>query len=121
MLDHPGTATWKRVMTEFAGVEPGSEKMRRQPFMFPRHVLESLRQFCLEKHGKSLEDYIMQSGAFSEWNVLGHHCWLYHHDDFHWVDSSKDELPPLLCYQAWSHDPLEKNIPIFEKILNPES
>lgn len=118
LLDHKGTATWKRVMEEFMGQSPGSEFMRRQPFVFPRHVFKSLRKLCVERHGVDLETYIMRSNAFSEFNVMGFHCWLHHHDDFHWIDSSKEELPPMLCHQAWSHDPIEKNIPIFEKILN---
>ncbi len=117
MLAHPGTATWKRVMTEFFGVEPPSEMMRRQPFMFPARVLETLRGFCVQKHGISLSEYIMNQKAFSEWNVLGFHCWLHHRDLFHWVDSSVGELPPLLVRQFWSHDPIEKNIEEIRRIL----
>lgn len=117
MLAHPGTATWKRVMTEFFGIEPPSEFMRRQPFMFPAFVLASLREFCANTHRVTLEEYIMGSKAFSEWNVLGFHCWLHHRDLFHWVDSSVDELPPLLVRQFWSHDPVEKNLTEIQTIL----
>ena len=117
MLTHPGTAAWKRVMTEFFGSEPNSEKMRRQPFVFPRKVLQTLREYCFQKHRKSLDDYIMGADAFSEWNVLGEHCWRHHHDMFHWVDSSVDPLPELTVLQTWSHDPLEKNVPTFNQIL----
>lgn len=117
MLAHAGTATWKRVMTQFRGQEPPSEFMRRQPFVFPRHVFASLRDYCWQKHGRTLEQYIMESGAFSEFNVIGHHCWTRHHDDFHWIDSSKDELPPPLVRQFWSHDPIEKNLEEIQTIL----
>jgi hypothetical protein len=136
MLAHPGTATWKKVMTEFFGVEPPAEFMRRQPFMFPSSVLATLRTFCvmkhdatleeyvmnqkafcLQKHGVSLSEYIMNQKAFSEWNVTGFHCWLHHRDLFHWVDSSVDELPPLRVNQMWSHDPIEKNIEEIRRIL----
>lgn len=118
MLAHSGTATWKRVMTEFFGIEPPSEFMRRQPFMFPAAVLGTLREFCIAKHRVSLDEYIMNQKAFSEWNVLGFHCWLHHRDLFHWVDSSVDELPPLLVKQFWSHDPIEKNLPEMQTILS---
>ncbi len=117
MLAHDGTRTWKRVMTEFFDQEPPSEFMRRQPFFFPRHVLKSLRDFCQQKHGKSIEDYVMNAGSFSEWNVLGFHCWLHHYNEFHWIDSSKDELPPELCRQFWSHDPISKNIEEIQSLL----
>jgi hypothetical protein len=118
MLAHPGTATWKRVMTAFAKESPPSEFMRRQGFMFPREVLPSLREFCLHNHGIPLADYIMQSKSFSEWNVLGFHCWNHHRDLFHWIDSSVDELPPLFVRQFWSHDPVEKNLAEIESILS---
>lgn len=118
MLAHEGLATWKRVMTEFFGEEPYSEKMRRQPFMFPRGVLKSLRKFCVAQHGVDLETYIMRAPAFSEWNVLGEFCWRHHHDEFHWIDSSKDELPPLYCTQLWSHTPIADNMEKIQQILN---
>ena len=117
MLSHAGTAAWKKVMTEFFGVEPAAEFMRRQPFVFPARVLSSLREFCIHKHGVTLADYIMSRKAFSEYNVLGFHCWLHHHDLFHWIDTSVDELPPLRVRQFWSNDPVEKNLPEIQSIL----
>lgn len=120
MLEHPGTRAWFHVMKEFFGVEPKSEFMRRQPFMFPRRVLEGLRQLCRNRHGVSIEDYIMGRKSFSEWNVLGMYCWAFHRDAFHWVDTSKDELPELLVRQFWSHDPVEKNLGEIEGILNDQ-
>lgn len=116
MLAHPGTSRWFHVMKAFFGVEPRYEMMRRQPFMFPRHVLERLRAYCLRKHGKTIEMYIMQSGAFSEWNILGMFCHMFHHEEFHWIDT-EHELPPTLVRQFWSHDPIGKNIEEIEGIL----
>ena len=117
MREHHGTVTWKRVMTKFFGVEPSAEFMRRQPFMFPSSVLASLRSFCVINHTATLEEYIMSQKVFSEWNVLGLYCWLHHRDLFHWVDSSVDELPPLLVRQFWSRDPVGKNLPEIQNIL----
>jgi hypothetical protein len=117
MLAHPGTATWKRVMTEFFGVEPPSEMMRRHPFMFPRTVLQTLREYCFQKHRKSLAEYIMGSAAFSEFNVIGFHCWLHHRDLFHWIDTSVDPLPELAVNQMWSHTPVAQNLELIQSIL----
>ena len=117
MLAHEGVTTWKNVMKNFTGVEPHAEMMRRQGFMFPRKVLASLRAFCEDTHGKSLGEYIMGSKAFTEWNVLGQFCWLFHHDEFCWVNTATEELPPLRVKQFWSHDSLEKNLPEIKSIL----
>lgn len=117
MLEHAGMQAWKKVMKDFTGVEPHAEFMRRQGFMFPRKVLASLRSFCEEYHGKSLCEYIMNSGSFSEYNALGFYCWLHHHDDFYWLDTSKEELPPLRLRQFWSHDAPEKNLTEIKQIL----
>lgn len=117
MLAHSGTKAWHDCMQEFFGVTPHAELMRRQPFMFPRHVLQSLREFCYHRHGVSIEDYVMSRGSFSEWNVLGFHCWLHHRDDFHWIDTSVDPLPPLRVHQFWSQTPIEQNLHAIQQIL----
>ena len=117
MLDHAGMRAWQKVMKDFTGVEPHAEFMRRQGFMFPRKVLASMRDYCFEHHGKSLCEYIMNSGAFSEYNALGFYCWLHHHDEFYWLDTSKEELPPLRLKQFWSWDSVEKNLTEINEIL----
>ena len=117
MLDHPGTAAWKACMETFLGLPSPGEMMRRQPFMFPRKVLPSIREFCTKKHGVSLEDYIMSKKSFSEWNCLALYCWLGFHREFHWINTETEELPPLHIKQFWSHDPLEKNIDEIRRIL----
>jgi len=111
------TRAWFDVMGQFFGKTPHSEFMRRQPFMLPAWLLRELRLFCFTKHGVSIEDYIWSKGVFSEFNVLGNFAWEFHHDRFHWIDSSKDELPELTTRQFWSHDPIEKNIEEIERIL----
>jgi hypothetical protein len=107
---------WIPVMEAFHGVAPEFEFMRRQPFMFPAWILEDLRTYCIRRHGRSLDDYIMGGERFSEWNVLGMHAWLNHRDSFSWINT-EEELPPAKCHQAWSHDPIEKNLERFKEIL----
>lgn len=108
---------WYDVMGQFFNAVPHSEWMRRHPFMLPTWLLQDVRRFCEEKHGKTLDDYVMWKGVFSEFNILGCHAWLAHHDKFHWIDSSKDELPEVTTRQFWSHDPIEKNIEEIRRIL----
>lgn len=118
MLAHPGTAAWCRCMNEFfGGAESPGEFMRRQPFMVPTKVLKTLREWCEAYHGKSIRDYVMDRGVFSEFNIIGYYAWLTHHDDFHWIDTSMDELPELTVRQMWSHDPIHKNIEEIQRIL----
>lgn len=116
LLEHPGMKAWYDVMGQYFREVPPFEFMRRQPFMFPRWLTEKLRADCIERHGKTIEEYIHWKGAFSEWNVLGFYAWLYHRDAFHWVDCSK-ECPPPLARQFWSHTPLEENMEEINQIL----
>lgn len=108
---------WFAPMTEFAGEEPHAEMMRRQPFLIPRDALVALNIFCWGKHGKSIGDYIMSRSIFSEYNVIGHYCWRFMHDRFHWINSETDPLPPEYVRQFWSHDPIERNMPEIQRIL----
>lgn len=119
MLAHHGTKAWFDVMTEFfGGLEPHAEFMRRQGFMVPRNLLSNVRNFCKVAHKKSLEDYVMSKGRFSEFNVLGAYAHRFMTGSFHWIDTSKDELPELTLVQFWSHDPIEKNIEEINRILS---
>jgi hypothetical protein len=116
MLAHPGTRKWFEVMSGFLGADPTHEFMRRQPFMFPREVLPAIREFCWTKFGRTLEQYIMESGAFSEWNALGYYCRTHHYDKFTWIDTTV-ECPPPLVRQFWSRDPITKNLDEIHRIL----
>lgn len=117
MLAHSGTRAWKQCMEQFAGAEPPSEFMRRQPFLIPTWLLSDLQMWCEFAHGKTLERYVMEAQRFSEFNVIGHHAWRHHRERFHWIDTSKDELPELTVRQFWSHDPVSKNIEEINRIL----
>ncbi len=116
MLRNPGTKAWFDVMSSFFGEPPPAEFMRRQPFMFPREVLPSLREYCFTKFGKTITDYVYDAGTFSEWNVLGLFCWLNFRDSFYWMDTTI-ECPPPLVRQFWSHAPLAQSITEIESIL----
>lgn len=116
MHAHEGLQRWFEVMTEFFGVEPEHEFMRRHPFMIPAWLLKDLREFCWNRHGRTMEQYVFDKGVFSEFNVIGFHAWLHHRDKFYWMDST-NECPPSKLFQAWSHDPIEKNLPKIREIL----
>lgn len=117
MMKHAGMQAWFRVMTKFCGVEPTFEYMRRQPFMLPSRLLKEFRAFCIKQHGRTLQQYIMESNEFSEYNAFAHYCYLHHHDEFCWINT-EEELPPLLVRQFWSHAPLSENIVEIESILS---
>jgi hypothetical protein len=117
MMSNPGTKAWFDVMGQYFSKAPPFEFMRRQPFMFPRHVLTSLRAHCLATHGMSIEQYIYGKGVFSEWNVLGMFCYENHRDDFYWMDSTV-ECPTPKVRQFWSHAPIEYNLSEIQQILS---
>lgn len=108
---------WFAPMTEFAGEEPPSEFMRRQGFMVPRQALEAINLFCWSKHRVSLEDYILSRNKFSEYNVLGHYCWRFMRDRFHWINTEEEPLPSECVRQFWSWDALDRNLPEIQRIL----
>jgi hypothetical protein len=99
----PEDVKWREVMQKCLGEDPPAEMMRRHPQMIPRWALEEFRGFVAQKHGVSLEHYILsQPGrSFSEFNVCGFYLWLYHHDKIHWINT-EDYLPPTVLSQYWS-------------------
>ena len=116
MMANPGTRAWFNCMEKFSGVKPDFEFMRRQPFMFPREVLPELRKFCMAKHGIALGEYILREKAFSEFNVIGHFCYMHCPELFYWMDSDV-ECPPAKTLQLWSHTPIAENMDKINAIL----
>lgn len=108
---------WFQSMADFAGVEPEFEHMRRHPFVMPRWLLSSFREWCESQHGKTIEEYVFEKGRFSEYNALGHYAYRFHPEDFHWIDTSKEELPPETVLQLWSHTPFHENKEIIKQLL----
>jgi hypothetical protein len=116
LLEHSTLLKWRKVMTDFCGIEPQFEFMRRQPFMFPRYVLKDIQEYCVKTHGRTLEEYPFDLGVFTEWNVLGFYCWIHHRDAFTWVNTD-DGIGDPLVRQFWSHDKVQKNIEEIKQIL----
>lgn len=108
-----GDLPWKAIMQKFMGREPPFEFMRRMGQVIPRWLLIKFREFCEEKHGMTLDKYIMSqpSRSFSEFNVIAFYAYEFHRDKFTWIDTSKvpeSEWPELVVDQRWSHNPIPK-------------
>lgn len=119
---------WQPITEKFLGMPaPFSvsfEFMRRPPQMIPRWLYASLREFCVQKHGCTLSEYIMKQPyrAFSEYNALGAFAFYFHHDKFNWINTAEvpeNEWPPLTVLQKYSHGGLTPEIVAeFEQILS---
>ena len=118
MLAHSGTRAWFDVMTEFFGVEPPAEFMRRMGSIIPREVLQGFRDFCIQKHGVTIDEYVMSRDRFSEFNCIGFYAWQHCPEKFSWINTD-EEIPPSLTVQYWSHDPISKNLAEIQRILTP--
>jgi FkbM family methyltransferase len=112
---------WSKSMYDFCGIESPFEFMRRQPFMFPRYVLKDIQQYCLKTHGKSLKQYPLDKGVFTEWNVLGFYCWLYHRDAFTWINTD-DGIgdAPVRQFKIWG-DTADENLEEIKQILENQN
>ena len=102
---------WRKVMNKFMGKPSQFEFMRRFPFVYPRWAYGSLREFCLQRHGITLDKYIMSQPyrEFSEFNCMGFYLWENHRDKFSWVDTSnvpEKDWPELTVDQRFSHNPI---------------
>lgn len=83
-----GREPWQPVVTDVLGWAPEYEFMRRHPFCYPRWLYAEVRKFLEERHGQTLESYIISRPyrSFTEFNVLGAYAWERHRDKFTWLD-----------------------------------
>jgi hypothetical protein len=69
--DHP----WFGPTERWLGNGVTKEFMRAHPHIIPRGLLAAVRAHTQRLHGKSIADYIMGAGQFSEFNALGAYAW----------------------------------------------
>lgn len=109
---------WRIGMKNFMGVDPQREFMCRHPEMLPRWIYAAFRMFCFERHGKTLEQWILADKDFADWNVLGHYAWTFHREAFYWIDQDREEPPPMTLKQFWGgHEPIDPRRTEIEAIL----
>jgi hypothetical protein len=95
---------WKPITEKFLGLPVNYEFMRRFPLTYPNFLFRMLRKFCKAKHGKDIDDYVMEND-FSEFNALGAFAWEFYPGALSWIDTSvipPEHWPPLIVKQSWS-------------------
>ncbi len=111
---------WRAPTERFLGQLVEYEFMRRFPILLPRSLHVAAARFVEIKYGKSATEYIVSQPDrdFSEFNALGAMAYYRDGEDFTWLDTTKEELPPLVAIQSWSHGGLTEEVrEKFEKIL----
>ena len=100
----PRQNPWKGITQDFLGWPVGFDFMRRMPVLYPRWIYGELRRFASERHGVSLESYVLSRPhrGFSEFNALGGFAFERHRESFSWVDSSREPVRELPCKVFWS-------------------
>lgn len=113
---------WKELTEKFLGREVEFEFMRTPPYTFPRWIYGAFREFAIARHGKPLEQYILEQPArgFSEFNALGAYAYYEHRDRFTWVDIGAGAPPVEHCRVFWSWGGIDERIRgEIERLLRP--
>jgi hypothetical protein len=103
---------WRALTERFLGEEVSHEFMRRPPYTFPRWIYAALRKQCRERHGLSIEEYVLSRPprGFSEFNALGAYAYRHHYDAFAWIDVTDGAVPPEPCRVFWSRQCLDAKV-----------
>ena len=95
--------TWKEPTERIMGCEVAWEYMRRNQLCYHRDSLVNIGQWQPD-----LENIIMKSEKFSEFNLIGAYCDKYEHDKYTWTNTDSWTYVPPLAQQVWSHSSKEK-------------
>lgn len=94
---------WQGVTAHYMGFNPDYEYMRRMPLVYPISIYRRVRDHIAAIHGPCEEWFPkIEIRKFSEFNILGAYADKFMAEEFHWIDTSKEELPPLVARQGWS-------------------
>lgn len=114
---------WQPITEKFLGQPVEFEFMRRPPQMLPHWLYAALRERCVKRNGRTLDQYVMEQPyrAFSEYNALGAFAYYFYRDKFNWINTvqvPESEWPTLTVLQKYSHGGLTPEIVAeFEHIL----
>jgi FkbM family methyltransferase len=92
------------------GVSVDNEFMRAFPFVIHRATHELACKHLIEVHGQSVEHYLRNTPAFSEFNVMGCLAHQFQHDLYSWSQLEPNFAPKLtsMVNQHWSHGSSEE-------------
>lgn len=113
------THAWNRCMTQFLGVQPEFEYMRRSGQVIPRWAHEEFRAFCAKKHGGTFEKWAFRQPfrEVTEFNLMGFFLHKNFPDRIHFHDT-RHSIPPQVIRQFWSHSGItEENLNEITKAL----
>ena len=89
---------WKEPTETVIGDTVPFETMRRLGLCYHRSTLENLNKFAPD-----LENIIMTSQRFSEFNLLGAYANKFEKEKYTWTDTANWEYVPPVFVQCWSH------------------
>lgn len=89
---------WKEPTEKFLGEEVPFEMMRRNQQIHHRSTLSAIEQFRPD-----LEELIMKSERFSEFNAMSAYCYKYLQDQYRFINTDNWVYTPPLAVQLWSH------------------
>lgn len=118
---------WAPVLSKWMNEPATRSFMTGHPFVFPRWLFESLREYSRTMHKQELGDYVMGQAdpknmcSFSEFNCAGAWAYKYAKDKFTW--ENRDHEPPdgIWVHQGFTHGGEERkaqDLAEFERLLN---
>lgn len=84
------------------------ETMCRFPMIHRRSVVEDCFNLLTINGAMKELEKAPQGFLFSEFNTMGNFAIKYHSDKYHFVDVTKEQVPPPIVNQGWSWGPLDK-------------
>ena len=106
---------WKEPTEKWIGCSVNYEYMRRIPVTYRSSTLEAIH-----KSRPNLENEIMGSGRFSEFNAMGIWAHLNEPEKYKFIDTANWEYTPHVARQFWSWGGIDSCLHEIESILNAQ-
>ncbi len=100
----PDAIIWKKPTEDFIKEPVQYEFMRRNCLIFRRDTLLALLKYC-----PNIENIIMTSKRFSEFNAMGAFAWKYEKGKYNFVNTDNWEYERPKAIQVWSHANKDEN------------
>lgn len=112
-------SVWRGITAQRIGFDPPFEYMRRMPLIYPISIYSAISDYLFSRLGPWEQWFPTINGRkLSEFNLLGAYADRFMGEQFHWINTATDPLPPLTVKQAWSWGGIDAVRQEWDTILN---
>ena len=111
---------WRNITEQFIGSTINYEYMRCMPLLYTPLLMNSIRDFVLDRHKCNILDFLKNKNTFTEYNCLGAYAHKFRPTEYTWCNEGEyyKKYGRLPLLQSWSKENIKNKTKLLESLIN---